>query len=159
MLFCTLTNCADGRELWSGSLLDFCTDNAECYETTARHLRNGPIHVSGGASDLTLLRISRPHLTRDDTAITEIDAAILVRLADRMARTRAAWFEPADGTRQSIGADFARRNLSQSLLTRYFAQREGYAGAHTSDVQLIANLDRLIKSDWLPSAAVEFLGE
>lgn len=153
MPYCTLTD-ADGAELWHGCLRAFCIDNAEAYAGTLRQLQCGPVHFRCIDGRLGLLRLERPHLTREDTTITELDAAILLRLADRMARTRAPWFAPADGSRESTGADYRRRQLSQTLLAHYFSQGEGYREAHTADVQRMRDMDRLSRADWLPARAV-----
>lgn len=157
MLYCTLTD-ADGGELWHGSLQEFAIDNCEAYERLRADLLCGPLHMGGGASPLTVLRLDTVRLTRDDTTITELDAAIMARLADKMAGTRPAWFEPAANSRDAQRF-YRREHLSMDLLSRYFGQSEGYSRAHADDVVHVQTLARLLAADWLPARAVEYLGE
>jgi hypothetical protein len=96
-----------------------------------------------------------PELTRDDLSLTDLDAQILARLADRMARVRPAWL--ADDYQNAGAAFYARTHLSLDLLSRYFSEYDARRALHHADVQRMRDMDRQSRADWLPAASIEYL--
>jgi hypothetical protein len=97
-------------------------------------------------------------LSGDETTMTEIDAAILWGLAKRHARAVPRFFEELRGSPSSNPEIRRRMGRAQDLhCALWMADRGAERAAHVADCQHVATLDRLIRADWLPSRAVEYL--